>query len=85
MEKKSLLYFTATWCGPCKAFSPIMASFENVRKVDVDLEPDMVRDYSVTSVPTVVAIDEKGSEIGRIRGLQSKSSMVKFLASIPTG
>ena len=37
---KSLKYFSATWCGPCKVFKPVMQEIasqgSNVEFIDVD-------------------------------------------------
>lgn len=62
-EKTVLLYFTATWCGPCRMLGPVMVSFEekhaemvDVLKVDVDESPDLAEKYGVRGVPMVVAI-----------------------------
>ena len=62
-ENTVLLYFTATWCGPCKMLGPVMVSFADkhgekvdVLKVDVDESPDLAEKYGVRGVPTLVAI-----------------------------
>jgi nucleoredoxin len=33
-----LLYFSASWCGPCKTFSPILAQFYNAIAKDAKIE-----------------------------------------------
>ena len=39
---KQILYFSASWCGPCKAFKPLMESMQSelpVQFIDVDASP----------------------------------------------
>jgi thiol-disulfide isomerase/thioredoxin len=41
---RKILYFTAAWCGPCKALGPIMDSLQeqiNFDKIDVDTNTDL--------------------------------------------
>lgn len=53
-----LVYFWATWCGPCRLMSPIMdriaASYGDrlkVIKMEVDPNPESVKAYKVEGVP----------------------------------
>lgn len=52
--------FWASWCGPCRMFSPILEEFANktndvvVAKVNVDEEPDLAARFGVSSIPTVL-------------------------------
>jgi len=75
---KRLLYFSASWCGPCKQFKPLMESLQHqlpITFIDVDASPQTATEYSVRSVPTVVLIDEGGREKGRLVGVQSESQL----------
>ena len=55
-----LIDFYADWCGPCKMLSPIVESIASSRdnikvaKVNVDKLPDIARNYSVMSIPTLI-------------------------------
>ena len=53
---KSLKYFSATWCGPCKVFKPVMQEIasqgSNVEFIDVDEQSDVAAEFGVRSVPT---------------------------------
>ena len=77
---RKILYFTASWCAPCKALSPIMDSLQgqiNFDKIDVDSNTDLSTQYGVRGVPSLVLV-ENGKEINRLTGVQSKESILNF-------
>ena len=69
-NKPILLYFTASWCGPCQemrkrvwsdsSVADALKSFVPV-KIDVDQQPQLARDYHVSSIPMFFVMDEKGN------------------------
>jgi len=72
-----LIYFSASWCGPCRQLSPIMEEISQqipVQKVDVDNSPEMATHYGIRNIPTVIAIDNFGNERGRKVGFNPKQS-----------
>ena len=78
---KKILYFTATWCAPCKALSPIMDSLQgqiNFDKIDVDSNTDLSTQYGVRGVPSLILLDETGEVKGRLTGVQSKEQILNF-------
>ena len=80
---KTIKYFTATWCGPCQRFKPIMQEVANeghsVQFIDIDSERDTAQQYNVRSVPTVV-IEENGSEVNRLIGATTKQIVLETLS-----
>ena len=60
MNSKSILYFTATWCPPCKMISPEYEKLSKTHsdvafgKVDVDDNGDAAMDFEISAVPTFV-------------------------------
>jgi thioredoxin 1 len=80
---KQILYFTASWCGPCRILGPIMESVKgqvNYSKLDVDVEQDLAVKYKVRSVPTLVLV-ENGVEKNRLVGVHQSPEILKFYNS----
>ena len=79
---KTAKYFTATWCGPCKAFKPVMTEIKNegysIQMIDVDENKDLASQYGVRSVPTTV-IEENGVEVDRFVGGKPKQQVIEIL------
>lgn len=69
--------FYATWCAPCKTYSPrfAQAAREARRrwpgasvafvKVDIDRSPELKARYGIQSVPTTVVVRRKKGFLGR--------------------
>ena len=51
---KSVKYFTATWCGPCQRFKPIMQEVANeghsVQFIDIDSQEDLRRNDLIKKI-----------------------------------
>jgi len=79
---KTMKYFSATWCGPCKTFKPIMNEIAgdgySVQFIDIDQSQDLAAKHNVRSVPTTV-IEENGIEVDRIIGSVSKQQIMSKL------
>ena len=65
LEKRIILYFSATWCAPCKKLGPLIKKVSEyyakdvlVVKVDADLEKPLVNFYEIQSVPTLVLLKD---------------------------
>jgi thioredoxin 1 len=80
---KTVKYFSATWCGPCKVFKPIMQEIAgegySVEFIDVDQEQNKAEKYGVRSVPTTV-VEENGVEVSRFVGAIPKDQVVSKLS-----
>jgi thioredoxin 1 len=76
-------YFTATWCGPCKAFKPVMnevvSEGYSVQFIDIDQNQTLTSQYNVRSVPTTI-IEENGIEVDRFVGALPKESVKNKLS-----
>ena len=74
---KQVLYFSSTWCNPCKAYRPLLESMQNempITFIDVDSSPQTSDQYNIRSVPTIVVI-QNGMEIGRAVGARTKEEI----------
>ena len=82
IKMRTAKYFTATWCGPCKAFKPVMNEVAgegySIQFVDVDQNQELASKYGVRSVPTTV-IEENGIEVDRFVGALPKHSVIQRL------
>ena len=83
-DKKVLVDFYATWCGPCKIISPIIEEVakENPEvklvKVDIDANQELAEKYEVVYIPTLVVI-ENGKEITKSVGAISKEEILNLI------
>src|SRR3989338_7080368 len=79
-DKLVVVDFWASWCGPCKAMSPILEDLskemKNVvfAKVNVDENTDLPSKLGIMSIPTFVVFKD-GKEVERIIGSNSKVVM----------
>lgn len=74
---KQIIFFGASWCGPCKAFKPVMESLSSempIQFIDVDTSPQTAAQYNVRSVPTTVVVKD-GMEMGRAVGAKTKEEI----------
>ncbi len=84
-DKPVLIDFYATWCGPCKAMSPIVESLgkelqgkARVVKIDVDKNQALAAQYQVQAVPTFL-IFKRGQVVWRKAGGVDKMTMIQQL------
>ena len=77
---KELLYFSAPWCAPCKALGTLLDDLSQqypIKKVNIDNQPDIAREYGITSIPTTILL-ENGKEKERKTGAQPKSYYIQL-------
>ncbi|MDL2292331.1 thioredoxin [Acholeplasma sp. OttesenSCG-928-E16] len=84
-SKIAVVDFWAPWCGPCRAFGPILEQFANevgddclVAKVNVDDNQNLAISYKVNSIPTVM-IFENGVPTKTLVGVQSKNTLLTLV------
>ena len=83
-EKKVLLDFWATWCGPCRMIAPIVEEIAAERddvivgKVNVDEEMELAVKFGIISIPTLILLKD-GAEAGKIVGYVPKAKILELL------
>lgn len=88
-EKDQLLVidFHAEWCGPCKALGPLISELADdykdraiIKKVDVDSEGDMAKEYGIRSIPTILFF-KNGEIVEKQVGQTSKPQLEEMIES----
>ncbi len=80
-EGIAVVDFFATWCGPCKMLAPVFQEVANdfegkadFYKIDIDASLDIARQFSVSTVPTVIVF-RNGEPIERLVGFMPKENL----------
>ena len=87
-DKPAIIDFYATWCGPCKAVSPIMEELAEeykdsiyIYKVDTEQEHDLAAAFGIRSIPSVLFIPMNGAP-QRSVGAMPKNGFEKAIQEV---
>ena len=87
-SKPLLLYFTASWCGPCQEMKHITWSDSAVEmklrnyvplKVDIDANQALAQQYGIDGIPAFVLLDKEGNVDKRTDGLMEPMQFLAWL------
>jgi thioredoxin 1 len=86
----SLVDFTAAWCSPCRALSPIVARIADetvgrvtVATIDADENPGLAARFRIRGLPTLVVF-RGGQEVARRTGLTTDDGIRALLRPVLT-
>jgi len=88
-NKPILLYFTASWCGPCQEMrryvwgeprvADAIKAYVPVR-IDVDAQPQFAEQYKADQgIPLFVVVDAQGNELRRIVGAMPADDFLNWV------
>ena len=76
----NILFFTASWCEPCRAVQPILQKFAHKNKkdvkliiVDFDRAKAEVASWDVQEIPVVIVVSAEGKVLLRYEGARQDS------------
>lgn len=82
---KQLLYFSASWCAPCRVMKPhvqvIAERFPEVeiRQIDIDEGYETATEHGIRSVPTFIHLRD-GEEVARVVGSRTREDLIRELS-----
>ena len=79
-----VLFFNASWCGPCRQMKPVVSQLRrqgyHLRDVDVDKNRKLASQFGIRAVPTFVFV-ENGQEVKRFSGGTSPEKLKQLCAA----
>ncbi len=87
-QEPALVFFTASWCGPCKLMARSTLSEASVEQVlsnfarvaiDIDEQREVAAEHGIEAVPTFVLLSPAGDEVRRVTGFQPPVDFVPWL------
>lgn len=82
--KLTVMEFNAVWCAPCKAFAPVYERVKTTFAGQADFQSwdadspqgeKLANKYKVSSLPTVVILNEKGKVVFKHGGIMDEKSL----------
>lgn len=87
-DRPVIVNFFATWCGPCKMFTPTLEEIAQnysgkveVFKVDIDATPEIPALFGIRSVPTTLFV-APGEDPALAQGLMNKEAVEQAISEL---
>jgi thioredoxin len=80
----NVIKFYADWCGPCRAFTPIMENVSNnvdsvnFFSVNVEERRDLAEHFNITNLPSLIIVKE-GKIVDRFVGLRNAREVTNLI------
>ena len=87
-SKPLLLYFTASWCGPCQEMKHVTWSDTAVEmklrnfvpvKIDIDANQQLAQQYVIDGIPAFVLLDKAGDVERQTSGFMEPMQFLAWL------
>jgi thioredoxin 1 len=84
-DKTVVVDFFATWCGPCRAMTPLLEKLDkelpDVKfvKVDIDNNPDLATKYQVDKIPYFVFFQD-GEPYEKVVGVLKEDKLREIVS-----
>lgn len=82
MDNVRMEYWSAVWCGPCRAMVKPIAELKSegwhIEKIDADEERDRAITSQIFSIPTCI-IYKNGEIVNRFTGARDKKTILNAL------
>ncbi|PWI29547.1 thiol:disulfide interchange protein [Flavobacteriaceae bacterium LYZ1037] len=93
-DKKIMIFFTGTWCSPCKMMKRQVFAGQEVNKamdakvvsIEINIEDSnseaLIKQYSIGATPTTIFIDTEGNVIDYAVGKVGKAKFLEMLLNL---
>ena len=78
VHEKDIVHFYSPSCGPCKMIDELLVNYNNVIRINVDDNIDIVNSLNIKCVPTIY-IYKEGSLVNKIEGYMNKENLIELL------
>ncbi len=81
---RTLVVFSANWCGPCKAMNPMLDKAledgHRIFKVNIDEESQYAMQNNVRSIPTLVLYENNMPLKRHVGSFNSSNEFIEFIS-----